>query len=246
MSSSLRGVVFDFGNVLYRVDYPGMAAHLAGERAPALAEAFVGSRAQIDHETGRIGLGGVLEALAARGFAFERDRFLEAYLSIFSPVPGVRRLLERLAGSVPLGLLSNTSVEHARLFIEEVPEIRYFSARAYSFEVGLMKPSPKLYLEISTRLGAEPEDLAFVDDLEANVQGAQAVGMKGILFRGADLLEHRLRELGLLGGPVAWTARGLDPSRPGAPAALRRPRARTGPGGDPGQPLGALEDLPTG
>lgn len=196
MSVELKGVVFDFGNVLYDVDYPGMARRLAGERGGEFLRRFVGSPLQVAYESGRMGLDDLLTALAAEGFPFEREAFLSSYLAVFSPVPGMHALLGQLADLIPLGLLSNTSPEHARHFIERVPEYRLFSAHVYSFEVGEMKPSPVLYREIASRLGLAVSQLAYVDDLEQNVEGARAVGMVGIHFRGTASLVRRLTPLG--------------------------------------------------
>ncbi len=193
---SPAGVIFDFGNVLYAVDYPAMARELAGERGSALLEAFVGSPIQLAYETGRAGLAEVLQELARLGFPCSRSRFLDAYLGIFTPVPGMRPLLERLSSHRPLALLSNTSPEHARLFIERTPEFALFRARAYSFEVGCMKPDPRTYREAARRLGIAPAELAYTDDIAAYADGAAAVGMAGIPFRGARDLALRLLALG--------------------------------------------------
>jgi FMN phosphatase YigB (HAD superfamily) len=195
--SGLKGIVFDFGNVLYDVDYPAMAARLAGERADEFLRRFVGGALQVAYETGRIGLDELLAGFAREGFPFGRDRFLAEYLSVFSPVLGMNAVLERLAERFPLGLLSNTSPEHARLFIESVPEFAQFSAHVYSFEVGEMKPAPALYRVIAERLGLRATELVYVDDIVGNVEGARAVGMVGVHFRGRGPLVERLGELGL-------------------------------------------------
>lgn len=192
----MTGVVFDFGNVLYRVDYAAMARALAGERAQELLGGFVGSPVQVAYETGDASLGDVLRALGRAGFPVGRERFLEAYLGIFTPVPGMAELVAKLAERRSLGLLSNTSPEHAQLFIERVPEFRHFAARAYSFEVGRLKPDQATYREIARRLGVPPGELAYVDDIEEYARGAEAVGMIGIPFTGAAALGARLAALG--------------------------------------------------
>lgn len=191
-----RGIVFDFGNVLYRVDYPAMARTLAGERGPDLLEAFVGSPCQRAYESGRADLEDVLAHLGRLGFPADRDRFLAAYLAIFTPVPGMSDLLARLAGRRPLGLLSNTSPEHARRFIERTPEFRRFDAAVYSFDVGCMKPDPRTYRAIADALGMRPEELVYVDDVPAYARGAAAVGMVGVPFTGTRALAATLGRLG--------------------------------------------------
>ncbi len=198
----VRGVVFDFGNVIYRFDYRIMARALAGERAPELWRGFVGTPLQHAYETGACTLEEVLSGLAKLGFPVGRERFLEAYLSIFSPLPGMRALLESLAGRFTLGLLSNTSPEHARLFIEQTPEFRLFGAAAYSFEVGCMKPAPETYLEICHKLGLAPRSLAYTDDVTEFALAAGRVGMVGLPFRGVADLTGELVRLGVSAPPA--------------------------------------------
>ena len=192
-----KGVVLDFGNVLYHVNYPAMARTLAGDRAEAFLARFTGSVLLTGYEAGRLGLEDVLAGLESSGYPMTRERFLEGYLSIFSPVEGMAALVERLAGAVPLALLSNTSPEHAAHFIERVPEFQHFRSRVYSFEVGLMKPAPQLYREAAARLSLPTAELVYVDDLLANVEGARAVGMTAIHFVDAPALAWELGRLGL-------------------------------------------------
>jgi len=187
-----KGVIFDFGNVLYRVDYEAMAQRLAGERASSFLAAFVGAPVQIAYETGRLELPEVLRQLRDVGFPTSRRRFLDAYLAVFSPIPGMRALLARLARHRPLGLLSNTSRVHAQDFIETTREFRCFRARAYSFELGCMKPDPRTYRTIAHRLGLPPEDLVYVDDVEPYARAATSEGMVGVRFLDAPHLAGTL------------------------------------------------------
>ncbi len=54
-----------------------------------------------------------------------------------------------------------------------------------SSAVGVRKPDPAIYLHALAELGAPAERVAFVDDMEANVEAARAVGMRGVVM-GAD------------------------------------------------------------
>lgn len=196
----MNGIVFDFGNVLYRVDYGAMARAIAGPRSAVFLTRFVGSPVQVAYETGEATLNEVLSELAREGLPVRKDQFLEAYLGIFEPVPGSRELVTALAEVAPLGLLSNTSPEHARLFIEKAPEFEFFQAAAYSFEIGCMKPDPRTYREIAKRLGRAAQDLVYTDDVEEFARAAETVGMTGIPFRSAAELS---RELARLGFPIS-------------------------------------------
>lgn len=48
--------------------------------------------------------------------------------------------------------------------------------------IGLRKPDPAAYFEAAESLGVAPSDCVFVDDLKRNVEGAQSVGMRGVLY----------------------------------------------------------------
>ncbi|GAA1348859.1 HAD-IA family hydrolase [Saccharothrix algeriensis] len=52
-----------------------------------------------------------------------------------------------------------------------------------SGEVGLVKPDRRIYLLAARRLGVEPGECVFVDDLAVNVRGAAAAGMVGVHHR---------------------------------------------------------------
>ncbi|MEO7819112.1 MAG: HAD family phosphatase, partial [Actinomycetota bacterium] len=55
-----------------------------------------------------------------------------------------------------------------------------------SHELGMRKPQPQIFLHAAELLGIDPADCVFVDDVQVNVDGAQAVGMKGILHSDPD------------------------------------------------------------
>jgi FMN phosphatase YigB (HAD superfamily) len=64
-----------------------------------------------------------------------------------------------------------------------------------SGEVGARKPEPRIYLLTAERLGVRPEECVFVDDLLQNVEGAEAVGMEGIVHRSAPFTVPKLETL---------------------------------------------------
>lgn len=53
----------------------------------------------------------------------------------------------------------------------------------YSHEEGMQKPERRIYELTCERLGVRPEEVVFLDDAEACVAGARALGMHAVLFR---------------------------------------------------------------
>jgi putative hydrolase of the HAD superfamily len=69
-----------------------------------------------------------------------------------------------------------------------------------SGEVGMRKPEERIFLLAAQRLGLPPEQCVFIDDIQANVDAAEALGMAGVLHRDAAATTARLA--GLLGLPL--------------------------------------------
>ena len=70
-----------------------------------------------------------------------------------------------------------------------------FDTSVISGEVRMHKPEPEIYLLTAKRLGVEPEACLFVDDLQENCEGAEAVGMTALRHRDAAETIAKLAEL---------------------------------------------------
>jgi len=53
----------------------------------------------------------------------------------------------------------------------------------YSYEVGIEKPDPRIYLLTCERLAVHPSEAVMVDDAKANMMAAHEVGMRAVLFQ---------------------------------------------------------------
>jgi 2-haloacid dehalogenase len=73
-----------------------------------------------------------------------------------------------------------------------------FSDVWVSGEHKLRKPDPESYGSALRRFGIAAEEAVFIDDIAANVEAAEALGMMGIQFRNAKALRDDLKEAGLL------------------------------------------------
>jgi putative hydrolase of the HAD superfamily len=87
------------------------------------------------------------------------------------------------AAGVPTALVSNSWGE------ETYPHDRLPDALdvvVVSGEVGLRKPDPAIFELACERLGVAPPDCVFVDDLPANAEAAEALGMAAVVHRDPD------------------------------------------------------------
>ena len=76
-----------------------------------------------------------------------------------------------------------------------------FDAIVISGEVGLHKPGREIFELTLSELGLGASECVFIDDLRENIAGAEAVGITGILHRGAATTLPELERL--LGIPLA-------------------------------------------
>jgi HAD superfamily hydrolase (TIGR01509 family) len=63
---------------------------------------------------------------------------------------------------------------------EELAEL--FDSVVLSSEVGMIKPHPEIYELTARRLQLLTRECLMIDDMAANIEGAQAVGMEGVIF----------------------------------------------------------------
>ncbi len=78
-------------------------------------------------------------------------------------------------------LLTNNVREWELSWRPLMPFEELFDVVLDSSAVGLRKPDPAIYRLTCERLGLEPAECLFVDDLECNVAAARAVGMEALL-----------------------------------------------------------------
>lgn len=62
------------------------------------------------------------------------------------------------------------------------PELECLDFIFEAAKLGYTKPDPRIYQEVLNYTGVKPEQCLFVDDLYINLKGAEAVGMKTMLF----------------------------------------------------------------
>jgi glucose-1-phosphatase len=126
------------------------------------------------------------------------DEFVFRWCDIFEPIGEMEGVVEALSQKVKLGLLSNTDQLHWEYIQSHYPLMRYFPRPTLSFEVGVMKPHPAIYVQAAKNVETALTECLFIDDLTEYVDGAAAAGMKAIQFEGAGQLVRELKQSGLL------------------------------------------------
>ena len=195
-------VLVDFGGVITSSvlrAFTDFGASLGGD--PRLPLELLGrderSRALLaDHECGRIGVEdferGFAERLRAHGADVPAEGLtvrMQAGMSIDQEMLALLGGL-RAAGR-PVALVSNSfgTGTYDGVDLASVADVVVISA-----EVGIRKPSRRIYAIACERLGVDPEEAVMIDDLQQNLDGAARIGIAGVLHTGAADTRRQLAE----------------------------------------------------
>lgn len=111
--------------------------------------------------------------------------------------PDILALFGELAASdIRLAVLSNAPAamgDHVR----RQPWAWGFEKIVISGEIGVVKPDVAIYRHLLGELKTPAGRVAFTDDLAENIAGAAAVGIRALLFTGAESLRVALKGLGV-------------------------------------------------
>ena len=105
--------------------------------------------------------------------------------------------MEALLGRVKVLLLSNTNAIHFQMVRENYALLRHFDEYVLSYQVGALKPSPRIYEEAIARARCEPAECFFTDDIAEYVTAARTAGIDAVQFESAAQIERELRRRGV-------------------------------------------------
>lgn len=202
MTSKLRAVAFDLGNVMIYWD-PRLLYRklLPSEDAVERFLATICTR-EWNH---RLDAGLPLaDGIRERVERFpEHAALIEAYGARFSemmlPMPDSIALLDELAARrVGLYALSNWNADTFEQTRARFPFLERFDGLVISGQVGVAKPDRRIYEHLLEGHGLAPEEVLFVDDRPENVEAGRALGISAHLFEGPAALRRELSEHGLL------------------------------------------------
>jgi len=198
-------VLFDYGQVISQTQ---PADAMAGMAAAAAADPDAFELAYWQHRNAYDDAGHTQHSYWA-AVAHSRDEPVDEALaaaldalditSWLTPDAGTVAVIGELESrGVPLALLSNAPQTHARAIAGQ-DWMRPFAGHTFfSADLGMIKPSPDIFRHVVAALGAEPQDVIFVDDRGDNIAAAAALGIRTIHFRNADELRQELTSFGVL------------------------------------------------
>lgn len=193
----MKNIIFDFGNVLVQWHPEKVYAEHFGDEARAwwflrhVCDAAWRNRIDAGESTAAC-----IEELKAK--QPEYAEAIELYRSrwremLTDEVSGMREVINDLRnrGHEIYGL-TNWSMETFPAARERFGILQMIDRYVVSGAEGFIKPDARLFRVLLDRYHLKAEECVFVDDNPDNVAAANALGMEGIVFTGADSLRKHM------------------------------------------------------
>jgi putative hydrolase of the HAD superfamily len=198
--SRVRNVVFDFGGVLVR--WQPQQIIDAFYHDPHLRERLRQEVFQhpdwLEMDRGTLAEAAALERFAERlnRPRAELVRLLDRVRESLAPIPDSIALLRALERrGVPLYGLSNISVENFAYLRARDAHWGLFRGIVISAEVKMVKPEARIFEHLCREHDLAPAETVFIDDLPANIDAADRMGFRTVLFRDAAQCAAELETL---------------------------------------------------
>jgi epoxide hydrolase-like predicted phosphatase len=102
--------------------------------------------------------------------------------------------IQSVRPALKTGVISN-AWNGLRDYMKQRGFLASFDEVIVSAEVGVVKPDVRIYHLALEKLGVQPEEAVFVDDMPENIVACEAIGMKGVHFRSAGQALAEVQQL---------------------------------------------------
>ena len=99
--------------------------------------------------------------------------------------PGIEDLVDSVAGSATIALLSNTNEIHWHQVASDDVFAR-FDHLFLSYETGHYKPMPVAFEQVTRHFNCDPSDVLFLDDSQRNIDAAIEAGLRAHRVEGVE------------------------------------------------------------
>jgi putative hydrolase of the HAD superfamily len=198
----IRTIIFDLGGVIVPLDFPRAYAAIAKHcslPAPEIQRKVLETGLVDELECGRVDpqefARVVIDSLKMK---VDYEQFGELWGELFPPHTLIQdEVFAALKQNHRLLLMSNTNAIHFPYILRHYPVLQRFDYFVLSYEVGVMKPDRRIYDEAIKHAECAAEECLFIDDVQENVDGARAAGMRSERFEGVEKLRRDLAALGV-------------------------------------------------
>jgi HAD superfamily hydrolase (TIGR01509 family) len=97
---------------------------------------------------------------------------------------------------LPCYAFTNTNQIHQQAWSTAYPGVvSLFDEIFVSSELGLRKPERRSFAAVAQRIGVQPAEILFFDDMRQNVEGARSLGMRAVQVTEPEDVRRALDEI---------------------------------------------------
>jgi HAD superfamily hydrolase (TIGR01509 family) len=119
----------------------------------------------------------------------KRDVFVAMLQEPIQPLAGVRAMLERYAGKLPIGLVTASAGQNVDAVMANTGLGSFFNARVVAEDVTHYKPNPEAYILGAERIGVSPDNCLVFEDSPIGITAAKNAGATVVALRTGNDLE---------------------------------------------------------
>lgn len=185
----IKNLIFDFGNVVIRFDPDYMTGCVTKEKGEfeILRDAVFNPKTFEQTDKGFITAEQHKAMVCAdlpEHLHKKACEILDTWYLNLPLWPGMEKLLtDAKKAGYGLYLLSNINIQFSQNR-DKVDVLKLFDGIVLSSEINHVKPEAIIYKTLLERNNLKPQECIFIDDRKINVDGGEAVGIKGYLFDG--------------------------------------------------------------
>lgn len=194
-----KNIIFDLGNVLLDFnprDY--LKSKISDDKLEDVFKAVFTSEEWIMLDRGTITEKEAINNIISRNSTYinEINLAFESWYDILKPIEeSINILMSLKKNGYKIYYLSNF---HQLAFAEVTKKnsfFKLFDGGVVSYEEKLIKPEEDIYKLVLDRYKLNPSETIFIDDTKVNVDAANSIGIKGILFKDSEKLREELNSL---------------------------------------------------
>lgn len=201
-TAQIRNIVFDLGRVLLDYDWKGYLETFgfSEEKFNRIAEATFLSPVWAEMDRGSKTYEEFVEEFAAQAPEYDKD-IREVIAGCYRTIhrmpyaeTWVKYLKQQGYGLYVISNYGEYTKEHTR---KEMPFLKYMDGVIFSCDVKHIKPEPEIYQILLERYHLNAGECVFIDDMEANCEGARTQGMQAVCFWSFKQAAAELEKLGI-------------------------------------------------
>lgn len=193
--NKIRWILFDVGGVIVSLILKNPQGYTVGSRHfnPEVLEGFYFTKELNHYMLGTLSHEQLIgNYIKSKKLDISVEEYNEIIQTDIAPMGGMVKLIEALSNKYKIALATNDGNLISKYKIEKSGVLPYLSKVIASYRIRELKPQSAFYKKALTIIDAKPEECIFVDDTQQNVDAANSVGIKSILFKNTAQLEKDL------------------------------------------------------